>query len=99
MQSTQRLKKAPRTVVIPAVFALGAVAAIGLRGNAGQPAETTPPIQPPTQALSMQNAFEQVANRLRPSVVYIKSRQAATSPAMRFQQGAFQSQDGGDGSN
>jgi serine protease Do len=87
----------PRTVVIPAVFALGAVAAVGLRGNAGQPAQTTPPIQPPQQALSMQNAFEQVADRLRPSVVYIKSQQTITNPGMRFQQGAFQSQDGGDG--
>jgi serine protease Do len=86
MQSTRWQKRVPRAVVIPAVFALGAVAAIGLRGQAGQQANN-PPVQPPTQALSIQSAFEQVAEHLRPSVVFIKSRQNLKSPAL-FRQGA-----------
>ena len=83
-ESSRWQKTMPRAVVIPAVFALGAVAAIGLRGNAGQPST---PVQPPAQAISMQNSFEQVAEKLRPSVVFIQSRQNAKSPAM-FRQGA-----------
>jgi len=89
MQFTRWQKRAPRAVVIPVVFALGAVAAIGLRGNAVQPST---PVQPPAQAISMQNSFEQVADKLRPSVVFIQSRQNVKSPVM-FQQGA----DGDDG--
>ncbi len=84
MDSTRWQKNVPRAVVIPAVFALGAVAAIGLRGNAGQPST---PVQPATQAITMQNSFEQVAEKLRPSVVFIQSRQSVKSPAM-FRQGA-----------
>jgi serine protease Do len=84
MQSTRWQNLAPRAVVIPAVFALGACAAIGLRGNAGQPGA---PVQPPAQAITMQNSFEQVADKLRPSVVFIQSRQNAKSPAM-LRQGA-----------
>src|SRR5438270_10347702 len=79
MESTRWRKTVPRAVVIPAVFALGAVTAIGLRGNAGQP---TPPVQPSVQALSTQNSFEQVADKIRPSVVFIQSRQTVKSPSM-----------------
>jgi S1-C subfamily serine protease len=79
MQFTRWQKRAPRAVVIPVVFALGAVAAIGLRGNAVQPST---PVQPPAQAISMQNSFEQVADKLRPSVVFIQSRQNVKSPVM-----------------
>jgi len=89
MESTRWQRTVPRAVVIPAVFALGAVAAIGLRGNAGQPSA---PVQPSAQAISTQNSFEQVADKLRPSVVFIQSRQAAKSPTM-LRQGA----DDGDG--
>jgi len=91
MQSTRWQNRAPRAVVIPAVFALGAIAAIGLRGNAGQH-DTVTPVQPPAQAITMQNSFEQVADKLRPSVVYIQSRQNVKTP-VEFQQGA----DGDDG--
>ncbi len=84
MESTRWQKSVPRAVVIPAVFALGAVAAIGLRGNAGQPST---PVQPSVQAISTQNSFEQVAERLRPSVVFIQSRQTVKSPTM-LRQGA-----------
>jgi len=84
MESTRWRKSVPRAVVIPTVFALGAVAAIGLRGYAGQPSA---PVQPATQAITMQNSFEQVADKLRPSVVFIESRQNIKSPAM-FRQGA-----------
>src|SRR5438477_308659 len=79
MQSTRWQNRVPRAMVIPAVFALGAVAAMGLRGQAGQQANN-PPVQPPVQALSLQSAFEQVADKLRPSVVFIRSRQNVKSP-------------------
>jgi serine protease Do len=84
MESTRWHNRMPRAVVIPAVFALGAVTAIGLRGNAGQPSA---PVQPPIQAITMQNSFEQVADKLRPSVVFIQSRQSVKSPTM-LRQGA-----------
>lgn len=89
MESTRWHNRMPRAVAIPAVFALGAVAAIGLRGNAGQPSA---PVQPPAQAITMQNSFEQVADKLRPSVVFIQSRQNVKSPIL-FHQG----QDDGNG--
>jgi len=88
MNSTRWQSRLPRAAVIPAVFALGAVAAIGLRGNAGQPGV---PVQPPAQAITMQNSFEQVADKLRQSVVFIQSRQTIKSPGM-LRQGQF---DGG----
>jgi len=90
MESTRWRKAVPRAVVIPAVFALGAVAAIGLRGNAGQPSA---PVQPATQAITMQNSFEQVADKLRPSVVFIQSRQNVKSPVM-LRQGADDGDEG-----
>jgi serine protease Do len=92
MQSTRWQNRAPRAIVIPAAFALGAVAVIGLRGNAGQQ-NVNPPVQPPAQALSIQTAFEQVADKLRPSVVFIKSRQTVR-PSQGFRQEAD-----GDGDN
>ena len=46
---------------------------MALRSNAG---EQKPPVTPPAQALELQSAFEQVADRLNPSIVFIKSRQA-----------------------
>ena len=90
MESSRWQNKMPRAVVIPAVFALGAVAAIGLRGYAGQPGA---PVQPPAQAITMQNSFEQVADKLRPSVVYIQSRQSVRTPTL-FRQGAGQGDQG-----
>jgi len=60
------------------VLGLSTLAFVGLRGNAGQQS-TTPPITPTAQVLDMQNAFEQVAQKLRPSVVYIRSRQTVSS--------------------
>ncbi len=90
MNSTRWQKTMPRAVAIPAVFALGAVAAIGLRGNAGQPG---PPVQPPAQAITMQNSFEQVAEKLRPSVVFIQSRQNIETPSMP-RQGADDGEEG-----
>ncbi|HLJ55049.1 MAG TPA: trypsin-like peptidase domain-containing protein [Chthonomonadaceae bacterium] len=85
MNASRWQNAVPRAVVIPAVFALGAVAAIGLRGNAVEP---PPPVQPSVQALSTQNSFEQVAEKLRPSVVFIQSRQTIKSPA-QFRQEQF----------
>jgi len=76
-----RWHRGRRAVTVAGVFAIGAMAAMGLRGNAGQTETTTPPIQPPAQALDMQSAFEQVAAKLRPSVVFIRSRQANNAPA------------------
>src|SRR5205085_4384446 len=81
MQSTRWQNRVPRAMVIPAVFALGAVAAMGLRGQAGQQ-ENHPPVQPPAQALNLQSAFEQVADKLRPSVVFIRSRHTFKTPTV-----------------
>ncbi len=78
MASTRRFRKMAGTVGIPAVLGLSTLAFVGLRGNAGQQS-TTPPITPTAQVLDMQTAFEQVAQKLRPSVVYIRSRQTITS--------------------
>jgi serine protease Do len=83
MVSTQWNNKGLRAVTVGGVFALGALVAMGLRGSAGQREVTLPPIQPPPQVLEMQSAFEQVAERLRPAVVFIRSRQASNTPMIR----------------
>jgi serine protease Do len=67
-----------RAVMVPTTLALGAVAFTNLRGNAGQ---TNPPVQPPAQVVEIQNAFEKVADKLRPSVVFIQSRRSVTRPS------------------
>ncbi len=67
-------KKVPFVLGIPVVFGLGAMFAMGLRGSAGAQ-NTKPPVQPTAQALELQTAFEQVAAAIRPSVVFIRSRQ------------------------
>ncbi len=82
MQSMQWQNRVRRVGVVPAAIALGAIATMGLRGQAVQQ-PNNPPLQPPVQALNIQSAFEQVADRLRPSVVFIKSRQTETNPTLR----------------
>ena len=59
-----------RAIGLPVAFALGAMTFTHLRGNAEQ---KPTPVNPPAQALSIQSAFEQVADKLRPSVVHITS--------------------------
>ena len=77
MQHNDWKTKAARTAIVPAAFVLGVgLTAAGLRGNAGQQA-AKPPVTPPAQALEIQSAFEQVADHLNPSIVFISSRQAA----------------------
>jgi serine protease Do len=97
-----QLKSVPRIVLIPATFALGAISFGCLRGPASSQA-VSPPVEPSQQALDMQSAFEQVADKLRPSVVFIKSRQSLNAPS-GFRQGQFDPGDGddnrpGDGDN
>ena len=75
MQRNSFRKTMPRVLIVPGglcAWRMGLTAA-GLRVYAG---EQKPPITPPAQALELQSAFEQVADRLNPSIVYIKSRQA-----------------------
>ena len=84
MTSTRWQKRMARAAIIPAAFALGAVAAIGLRGNAGQSLSTEPPVQPTAQVLGTQQTFEQVATKLRPSVVSIRSRVAVRNTGMQI---------------
>ena len=95
--NTSRFKKnATRAVIVPVAFGLGAVTVLGMRGmNAGSQ-QNSPPVQPPAQALGMQTAFEQVAVKLRPSVVFIRSRQTLKQAAFRGI--PQQSDDQGDGS-
>ncbi len=59
-----------RAIGIPVAFVLGAVSFSHLRGDTQQ---KPTPVNPPAQALSIQTAFEQVADKLRPSVVHITS--------------------------
>jgi len=93
VKSTSWQRRAARVAIIPAVFALGCAAAISVNGRAGSQ-NVTPPVQPSAQVLGVQSAFEQVAEKMRPSVVYIQSRQTVESsgPIMRFRQGRNQGQ-------
>ena len=76
MQRNSFRKTMPRLMIVPAAFALGVgMTAVGLRVYAG---EQKPPVTPPVHALELQSAFEQVADKLNPSIVFIKSRQAAS---------------------
>jgi serine protease Do len=95
---TSRFKRtATRAALVPIAFGLGAVTVLGVRGSNAGSQQNTPPLQPPAQALSMQSAFEQVAVKLRPSVVFIRSRQAVKQTSFRGmpQEGADQ----GDGND
>ncbi len=76
METMSWKQKTPLLVAVPVVFGLGAITAMGLRGNAGAQ-NNKPPVQPGTQVVEMQNAFEQVAETLRPSIVFIRAKQAA----------------------
>lgn len=80
MQAIQWQKRLPKIVVVGAVLGVGSVAFSTLHYNAGAQ-NTTPPVQPSAQVLNLQSAFEQVADKLRPSVVYIRSRQSAKTAA------------------
>lgn len=67
-----------RAVAVPTALALGAVAFTHMRGNAGQ---ADPPVSPPAQVVEIQSAFEKVAEKLRPSVVFIQSQRNVTRPS------------------
>jgi serine protease Do len=92
MQDNTWRRRAARVAIIPAVFGLGCAAAIATKGRAGSQ-NATPPVQPSAQVLGVQNAFEQVADKLRPSVVFIESRQTINQPMLRFRQERNQGQD------
>lgn len=83
-QSTKWKKSAPRVFVAALALGVGTVSFTGLRGNA-IPQNTPPPVQPSAQVLSIQTAFEQVADKLRPSVVYIRSRQLVNNASIQEQ--------------
>ena len=70
MQQVQSSKKVLAKAALPAVFALGAMSAFTFRGNA---TGASTPVAPGSEALQIQSAFENVADKLRPSVVYIES--------------------------
>lgn len=82
MQSTKWQNKAPRALIAGLALGVSAVAFTGIRGRAAEQ-NSAPPVQPSAQVLSIQTAFEQVAEKLRPCVVYIKSRQTATNAAFQ----------------
>ena len=73
-----------RRTSVPVVFALGAITALSFRGNAISPGS---PVLPPPQALEAQTASEQVAEKLRPSVVFIESLVKARPVAQTPQDG------------
>lgn len=68
---------AARAIGLPLTFVMGGVAFSHLRGDTQQ---KPTPVNPPAQALSIQSAFEQVADKLRPSVVHITSVKNAVRP-------------------
>ena len=76
-------RRASRAAIVPTLMGAGALVFVGLRGNAG-PQNSIPPVQPAPQVLSIQDDFEKVADKLRPSVVSIKSRQTITGPSLRM---------------
>ncbi|HLK59159.1 MAG TPA: hypothetical protein VKU00_21535, partial [Chthonomonadaceae bacterium] len=82
MQTLTWRQRASRVLVIPVVFGLGVATTLALHHNANS-APSGPPVQPPAQALSTEAAFEQVADKLRPSVVFITSRQSVGTTKMR----------------
>ncbi len=82
MVSTRWQKRIPSALLAGTIMGTGALALTGLRGNAG-PQNTPPPVQPSAQVLNIQDAFEKVADKLRPSVVYIRSRQMVSTVAMQ----------------
>ncbi|HZT40887.1 MAG TPA: trypsin-like peptidase domain-containing protein [Chthonomonadaceae bacterium] len=84
MKLTRWQKRMARAAVIPAAFVIGAVAAVGLRGNAGQSLTTEPPVQPTAQVLGTQETFEQVATKLQPVVVSITSRVPVRNTSMQM---------------
>ena len=84
MQSRGWHNRVSRSLRFPAAAALGAVgAAAVMHGSIAGSQQTAPPVQPSQQALEIQNAFEQVADKLRPSVVFIKSSQKVATPNVR----------------
>ncbi|HLK61383.1 MAG TPA: trypsin-like peptidase domain-containing protein [Chthonomonadaceae bacterium] len=82
MQAMSWKQRAVRYLAIPAIFSLGVATALGIHQKAGS-APSEPPVQPPAQALSTEAAFEQVADKLRPSVVFIQSQQTINAPRVR----------------
>jgi hypothetical protein len=82
MVSKRWQKRLPSALLIGTALGTGTLALSSLRTNAG-PQTTTPPVQPSAQVLNIQDAFEKVADHLRPSVVYIRSRQMVSNAAMR----------------
>jgi serine protease Do len=76
-----------RAAIVPTLLGVGALAFVGLRGNAVQES-AVPPVQPTAQVIGVQDDFEKVAERLRPSVVSIQSRETISGPTL--QQGADQ---------
>jgi serine protease Do len=83
-------RRLTRVAVAPTLVGAGALIALGLKGHT-EPQNSVPPISPTAQVLGVQDDFEKVAEKLRPSVVSIKSRQTISGPMMRM--GADQGQE------
>jgi serine protease Do len=84
MENTSWHKRAARVALIPAVFSLGCAATLFTRNNAVSQT-AAPPVNPTPQVLNVQTAFEQVAEKLRPAVVFIKSQQTISNGGNTFQ--------------
>lgn len=70
-----------RAVAIPFLLGAGTLTFMGLRGNTKQES-ANPPVQPSQQVLDIQDNFAKVAEKVRPSVVFIKSREPAPAGNM-----------------
>ncbi|MDE2126448.1 MAG: trypsin-like peptidase domain-containing protein [Armatimonadetes bacterium] len=73
MSVAQKYTRVARFIAPPVLIALGAVAVMALRASPTAAALNDPPVIPSQQVLGIQQNFEQVAERLRPSIVLIKS--------------------------
>jgi serine protease Do len=82
-------RRLSRAAVVPTLMGAGALVALGLKGHT-DPQNSVPPVVPTVQVLGIQDDFEKVADKLRPSVVSIKSRQTINGGGVR---GANQGQD------
>ena len=78
-----RLRIFSLQTLLPSAALLAALLSLGLRGSA----VPSSPISPSSQALASQNAFEQVAMKLRPSVVYIQCQSGRSAP-VDYREGA-----------
>ena len=64
---------------LPVTLAIGVLMGLGFNGHA-RSTPGVPPVQPTPSAVGIQSNFEQVADKLRPTIVFIKCQLGGRSP-------------------